>query len=90
MNGDFASPELEFNARLGYKHYINQYLNLNFNYNIFNLANEGVFNEGFMSFDLNAEVDFFSMINSLLIFLEASVQMHSTILISLIQNFKLG
>ena len=57
MNGDFASPELEFSARLGYKHSINPYLNLNFNYNRFNLANEGVFNEGFMSFDLNAEVN---------------------------------
>ncbi len=33
------------------------YLNINFNYNRFNLANEGVFNDGFMSFDLNAEVN---------------------------------
>jgi len=57
MNGDFANPELEFNARLGYKHYINPYLNINFNYSRFNLANEGVFNNGFMSFDLNAEVN---------------------------------
>jgi curli production assembly/transport component CsgG len=57
MNGDYARPELEFSARLGYKHYINPYLNLNFNYNRFNLANEGVFNDGFMSFDLNAEVN---------------------------------
>ncbi len=58
MNGDFARPELEFGARLGYKHYIKPFLNINFNYNRFNLANEGVFNEGFMSFDLNAEVNF--------------------------------
>jgi curli production assembly/transport component CsgG len=57
MNGDYASPELEASARLGYKHSINPYLNLNFNYNRFNLANEGVFNEGFMSFDLNVEVN---------------------------------
>ncbi len=58
MNGDFASPELEFNGGLGYKHYIKPNLNINFNYNRFNLANEGVFNDGFMSFDLNAEVNF--------------------------------
>ena len=57
MNGDFASPELEFSARLGYKHAINPYLNLSFSYNRFNLANEDVFNDGFMSFDLNAEVN---------------------------------
>jgi curli production assembly/transport component CsgG len=57
MNGDFGSPELEFSTRLGYKHAINPYLNLNFSYNRFNLANEGVFNDGFMSFDLNAEVN---------------------------------
>lgn len=57
MNGDFASPEPEFNARIGYKHYINPYLNLNFTYNRFNLANEDVFNEGFMSFDLNLELN---------------------------------
>ncbi len=57
MNGDFASPELEFSSRLGYKHNITPYLSLNFSYNRFNLANEGVFNDGFMSFDLNAEVN---------------------------------
>ncbi len=57
MNGDFANPEQEFSVRLGYKHYIKPYLNINFNYNRFNLANEGVFNDGFMSFDLNAEVN---------------------------------
>lgn len=58
MNGDYANPELKFSAGLGYKHYIKPYLNINFNYNRFNLANEGVFNDGFMSFDLNAEVNF--------------------------------
>ena len=58
MNGDYANPEMEFSAGLGYKHYIKPYLNINFNYNRFNLANEGVFNDGFMSFDLNAEVNF--------------------------------
>jgi curli production assembly/transport component CsgG len=57
MNGDFANPEMEFSAGLGYKHYLKPYLNININYNRFNLANEGVFNEGFMSFDLNAEVN---------------------------------
>ncbi|NNL16166.1 MAG: hypothetical protein HKO81_05955 [Flavobacteriaceae bacterium] len=57
MNGDFSSPELEFSARLGYKHNISEYFNLSIGYNRFNLANEGVFNDGFMSFDLNGEVN---------------------------------
>ena len=70
MNGDYARPELEFSARLGYKHYINPYLNLNFNYNRFNLANEGVFNDGFMSFDLNAEVNILPYDKFTLIYLE--------------------
>lgn len=58
MNGDYTNPDEEFSARIGYKHYIKPYLNVNFYFNRFNLANEGVFNEGFMSFDLNAEVNF--------------------------------
>jgi curli production assembly/transport component CsgG len=57
MNGDYAEPEAEFSSRIGYKHYINNFLNINFNYNRFNLANESIFNDGFMSFDLNAEVN---------------------------------
>jgi len=57
MNGDFANPELEFGGRLGYKHALSPYININFSYNRFNLANEGVFNNKFMSFDLNGEVN---------------------------------
>ncbi len=57
MNGDYADAELELNTKIGYKQYIKPYLNLNFTYNKFNLANKEVLNEGFMSFDLNAEVN---------------------------------
>lgn len=57
MNGDYADPELELNTKIGYKQYIKPYLNLNFTYNKFNLANKEILNEGFMSFDLNAEVN---------------------------------
>ena len=56
MNGDYNDPEIELNTKVGYKHFLKPYLNLNFTYNKFNLANENVFNQGFMSFDLNAEV----------------------------------
>lgn len=57
MNGDYANPEMELNAKIGYKHYLKPWLNLNFTYSKFNLANEEVFNEGFMSFDINAEIN---------------------------------
>ena len=57
MNGDYAGAELELNTKIGYKHYIKPFLNINFTYNKFNLANKEVLNEGFMSFDLNAEVN---------------------------------
>lgn len=57
MNGDYANPILELNTKIGYKHYLKPYLNLNFTYNKFNLANEDVMNEGYMSFDLNAEIN---------------------------------
>ncbi len=57
MNGDYAGAELELNTKIGYKHYIKPYFNLNFTYNKFNLANKDFLNEGFMSFDLNAELN---------------------------------
>ena len=57
MNGDYADAELDFNTKIGYKHFVEPYLNLNFTFNKFNLANKDVFSEGFMSFDLNAEVN---------------------------------
>jgi hypothetical protein len=55
INGDFTDPVFEVFGHIGYKRYIFPYLNINVAYNKFNLANEGVFNEGFMSFDLNLE-----------------------------------
>lgn len=55
LNGDFADPMFEAFGHFGYKRYIFPYLNINISYNKFNLANKDVFNEGFMSFDLNLE-----------------------------------
>ncbi len=57
MNGDYADAELELNTKIGYKHYIKPFLNINFSYNKYNLSNKGVLNEDFTSFDLNAEVN---------------------------------
>lgn len=55
INGDFVDPKFEIYFHVGYKRYIFPHLNVNFGYNKFNLAYVDVFNEGFMSFDLNLE-----------------------------------
>ncbi len=55
INGDFVDPKFEVYFHIGYKRYIIPHLNVNFSYNKFNLAYVDVYNEGFMSFDLNLE-----------------------------------
>ncbi|WP_229720528.1 Curli production assembly/transport component CsgG [Winogradskyella helgolandensis] len=55
FDGDYPDAEYELYFRAGYKHHITSHLNLNFTYNKYNLAVKDVFNEGFMSFDLNLE-----------------------------------
>ncbi|MEZ4792781.1 MAG: Curli production assembly/transport component CsgG [Gelidibacter sp.] len=55
INGDLANPKFEIYFHAGYKRYIFPHLNINLGYNKFNLAYVGVYNEGFMSFDLNIE-----------------------------------
>lgn len=55
INGDFEDPKFEVYFHVGYKRYITPHLNVNFSYNKFNLAYVDVYNEGFMSFDLNLE-----------------------------------
>lgn len=55
MNGDLVDPLFEIYFHAGYKRYLFPHLNINFSYNKFNLAYDDVYNEGFMSFDLNLE-----------------------------------
>lgn len=55
LNGDLIDPQFELYFHIGYKRYIIPYLNINFSYNKFNLAYTDVYNEGYMSFDLNLE-----------------------------------
>nr|WP_321237016.1 Curli production assembly/transport component CsgG [uncultured Psychroserpens sp.] len=56
INGDFADPMFEIYSHFGYKRHLTPYLALDFGYHKFNLAFIDIYNEGFMSFDLNAEV----------------------------------
>lgn len=55
MNGDLTEPLFEISSRIGYKRFITPHLNINFSYNKFNLAYKDIYNEGFMSFDMNLE-----------------------------------
>ena len=55
INGDYPKPDFEIYFRAGYKYHLTNHFNVNFTYNKYNLAVKDVFNEGFMSFDLNTE-----------------------------------
>lgn len=55
INGDLVDPKFEIYFHIGYKRYFLPYININFSYNKFNLAYTDIYNEGFMSFDLNLE-----------------------------------
>ncbi|PTM09105.1 MAG: Curli production assembly/transport component CsgG [Bacteroidetes bacterium] len=55
MNGDLANPMFEIYSHIGYKRFLGSAIAINFGYHKFNLGFEDVFNEGFMSFDLNLE-----------------------------------
>ncbi len=59
LNGDFPDPIYEIEMYVGYKRFFGSYVNLNFGYHKFNLANKDILNEGFMSFDLNLELNIF-------------------------------
>lgn len=56
MNGDYSNPEFGIYMGFGYKKSIIPHVNINLNFNKFNLVYKDLFNNGFMSFDLNAEV----------------------------------
>ncbi|WP_417200289.1 Curli production assembly/transport component CsgG [Bizionia sp.] len=56
INGDYANPEFGIYMGFGYKKSIIPHVNVNLKFNKFNLVYKDLFNKGFMSFDLNAEV----------------------------------
>lgn len=53
INGDLPDPMFEIYFNVGYKRYILPYLDISVSYHKFNLAFKDVYNQGFMSFDLN-------------------------------------
>ena len=61
FDGDYPNPKLELMPiNIGYKRFLNSYINLGLNYAKFNLANKELHNYkstyGFMSFDLKSEL----------------------------------
>lgn len=55
ISGGLPNPESELYFRLGYKRHVTEHLGISFSYNKYNLAFNEIYNEGFMSFDLNLE-----------------------------------
>ncbi|UAM99141.1 hypothetical protein K8354_04780 [Polaribacter litorisediminis] len=58
IDGDLPNAEVSLNSKLGYKFYLSNHLNLNLSYNVFNLSNNNLFKENFVSSDLNLEYSF--------------------------------
>jgi len=55
MNGDFNNPISDLYYHVGYKRFLGSSFAINFGFHKFNLAFKDVFNEGFMSYDVNLE-----------------------------------
>lgn len=56
INGDYPDPLFDVYWHFGYKHYIIPFVNVGVSYHKFNLAYKDLFNNGYMSFDMNIEV----------------------------------
>ncbi|WP_229724581.1 Curli production assembly/transport component CsgG [Winogradskyella forsetii] len=55
IEGDYPETEFDLYFKMGYKHHITSHLNINFSYHKYNVVVKDIYNEGFMSFDLNLE-----------------------------------
>jgi len=55
LEGDYENTEYEVYFRIGYKYHLTSHLGVSFSYSKYNLAIQELYNEGFMSFDLNWE-----------------------------------
>ncbi len=58
INGDLPDAQFEIYFKAGYKRFIIDHLNIGIAYNKYNVAFKDIYNEGFMSFDLNLEYIF--------------------------------
>ncbi len=56
INGDFVDPMFEIYSHIGYKRHFSPHFGIDIGYHKFNLAYIDLYNEGFMSFDINLEL----------------------------------
>lgn len=56
INGDFSDPMFEIYSHIGYKRHLTPYFGIDIGYHKFNLAYIDIYNEGFMSFDINLDL----------------------------------
>ncbi len=55
INGDLPDSEFDAYFKIGYKRFITEHINVNITFNKYNVSFKDLYNEGFMSFDLNIE-----------------------------------
>ena len=55
LESDYPESEFELYFRIGYKRHLTSHLNINVTFNKYNVAIKDIYNEGYMSFDLNLE-----------------------------------
>ncbi len=54
-NGDLSEAKFDLNFQIGYKRYLSPNFNIGISYSKFNIVFGDIYNEGFMSFDLDFE-----------------------------------
>jgi hypothetical protein len=54
-NGDLLEPQFEIYFKGGYKRHFAEHFNLGVSYSKYNIAFKDIYNQGFMSFDINLE-----------------------------------
>lgn len=55
INGDYEDSEFKFQFKVGYKHFLSNFLNLGLSFGSFKLANTDIFEDQYSSVDLNLE-----------------------------------
>lgn len=58
INGDLPNPKPDIYFKIGYKQHLSNHLSVNLAFNKYNLAFRDLYNEGFLSIDLNFELLF--------------------------------
>lgn len=77
MNGDLPEAQFDIYFNAGFKQFLGDHVNINLTYHKFNLVFMDIFNEGFMSFDLNLET-YLAPYNTFTPFIFAGAGLHAS------------